>query len=150
MPDLMRVFTVSDRIVQFRPTQPEDEAKARAATDYVNWIWNVQNDGFMRVYNWFKAALLYKVGVVKIGWETEESRRVETYEDVAPDQLALLEGDPEFEVEEVEVTAFASPPAFLLSTVRRRESRAHTRLFAASFAPFCRLICAHLLCPAIR
>ena len=41
-------------------------------------------------------------------------------------------------------------PAFLDSTVIRRESLLHTRLRAASFAPFCLFICAHLLCPDMR
>src|SRR4051812_44273649 len=42
-----------------------------------------------------------------------------------------------------------SPLARRLSTAMRLPSLPHKLLFAASAAPFCRLICAHLLCPAI-
>ena len=37
MPHIMKVFT-SDRIADFEPTGPEDEAEAEQATDYVNYI----------------------------------------------------------------------------------------------------------------
>src|SRR3989344_1014510 len=48
------------------------------------------------------------------------------------------------------VGELTSPPAFFDSTAMRLASLPHTLLFAASFAPFCRFICDHLLCPPIR
>src|SRR3989344_2986049 len=45
--------------------------------------------------------------------------------------------------------ALTSPFAFLLSTAIRFPSLPHTTAFAPSLAPFCRLICDHLLCPPI-
>jgi hypothetical protein len=50
MPSLMRIFTGGDNIVRFEPQGPEDEKKAEQATDYVNYIFQRQNDGFLTLY----------------------------------------------------------------------------------------------------
>ena len=66
MPSLMRIFAAGDQVVRFNPNGPQDEAIADQATDYVNWIWNQQNEGFANFYSWFKDALLKKTGAIKI------------------------------------------------------------------------------------
>ncbi len=66
MPSLMKIFAAGDVVVKFEPARPADDRAAAQATDYVNRIWNQQNDGFAVFYSWFKDALLKKVGIVKI------------------------------------------------------------------------------------
>lgn len=95
MPSLIRVFTSGDEVVRFEPIGPEDEAAAQQATDFVNWIWNRQNEGFRNFYSWFKDALLLRLGVVKIWWEEKVEHGRETYEGLTAAQVALLEIDPE-------------------------------------------------------
>lgn len=68
LPSLMRIFAGGDEVVRFEPVGPEDEEAARQATDYVNWIWNRQNDGFSVFYDWFKDALLKMMGALKRFW----------------------------------------------------------------------------------
>ena len=90
MPSLMRIFTGGDTIVRFEPQGPEDEKAAQQATDYVNYIFQRQNDGFLTLYTWFKDALLSKNGFVKVYWEKYTEQKTETYEGLTEDEVALI------------------------------------------------------------
>ena len=46
MPSLMRIFTTHNNIAEFEPQGPEDVEMAQQATDYVNYVFNKQNNGF--------------------------------------------------------------------------------------------------------
>src|SRR6056300_1524697 len=45
MPSLMRIFTSGDKVVEFVPHGPEDVAMAKQATEYVNYIFQQDNQG---------------------------------------------------------------------------------------------------------
>ena len=90
MPSLMRIFTGGDTIVRFEPQGPEDEQKAQQATDYINYIFQRQNDGFLTLYTWFKDALLSKNGFVKVYWENYTEYKTESYENLTDDEFAML------------------------------------------------------------
>jgi hypothetical protein len=90
MPSLMRIFTGGDTIVRFEPQGPEDEQKAQQATDFVNYVFQRQNDGFLTLYTWFKDALLSKNGFVKVYWEKYTEYKTETYERLTDDEFAFL------------------------------------------------------------
>ena len=47
IPSLMKVFFGSKKIVQFAPRNPEDVASAEQATDYINHIFQNDNNGFL-------------------------------------------------------------------------------------------------------
>jgi hypothetical protein len=98
LPQLIRVFTTTEDIVSFEPQTPEDEESARQATDYCNWVFYRENDGLIILHNWFKDALLQKVGIVKAYWEAQEDVNKETYKNLTEDELALLLSDPGIEV----------------------------------------------------
>ncbi len=100
MPSLMRIFASGDQVVRFNPSGPQDEAIADQATDYVNWIWNQQNEGFANFYSWFKDALLKKTGAIKIWWDESEDVTRETYQGLTDMELQLLAGDPGIEMVE--------------------------------------------------
>lgn len=72
---ITKPFVSSDETVRFAPRGPEDVDIADQATEYVNYVFNCDNPGFLIIHNWFKDALLTKLGVVKIWWE--EQTRVE-------------------------------------------------------------------------
>ncbi len=82
LPDLMKIFTSTNSPVNFDPEGPEDEAGAKQATDYVNYIFTKENTSFLVLYTWFKDALLQKNGVVKYGWQTKEKVKEETFPEV--------------------------------------------------------------------
>jgi hypothetical protein len=90
MPSLMRVFFGGDHIVRFEPQGPEDEKNAQQATDYVNYIFQKENDGFLTLYTWFKDALLSKNGFVKVYWEQYTETKTETYDALTEDEFAKL------------------------------------------------------------
>ena len=98
LPQLIRVFTTTEDIVSFEPRTPDDEESAKQATDYCNWVFYRENDGLIILHNWFKDALMMKVGVVKAYWEAQEDVNKETYKNLTEDELALLLSDPAIEV----------------------------------------------------
>ncbi len=103
LPQLIRVFTTTEDIVYFEPQSPEDEESAKQATDYCNWVFYRENDGLLILHNWFKDALLQKVGVVKAYWEAKEDVNKEKYKNLTEDELAMLLSDPGIEVVEQDV-----------------------------------------------
>jgi hypothetical protein len=103
LPPLVRIFSASDEVVRFDPRGPQDEAGAKQATEYVNWVFMRDNDGLIIMHDWFKDALLQKVGVVKAYWEDKEDITKEKYRDLSDDELAMLLSDETMEVVEKEV-----------------------------------------------
>jgi hypothetical protein len=98
MPALMDIFTSGDEVVRFDPVGPEDVAAAEQETDYVNHVFMQQNPGFLVLYSFIKDALLSKVGIVKVWWETREETERTTYLDQPADAFAMLVADPSTEV----------------------------------------------------
>ena len=98
MPALMDIFTSGDEVVRFEPVGPEDVAAAEQETDYVNHVFMQQNAGFIVLYSFIKDALLSKVGIVKVWWETREEHERETYYDLDDAAFAIIAADPEVEI----------------------------------------------------
>lgn len=100
LPQLLRVFTQSDDIVRFEPRGPGDEEGSKQATEYCNWVFYTQNEGFSVLHDWFKDALMQKTGVVKAYWDTKVDVTKETYENLSDEQLILLLSDDQVDVVE--------------------------------------------------
>src|SRR6188768_2906640 len=83
---VLKPFVSADEVVSFDPRGPEDQAQAEQATEYVNYVINCDNPGFLILHNWFKDALLTKIGVVKAWWEDRSRAAVR---DVAMDAAQL-------------------------------------------------------------
>ena len=97
MPNLMRVFTSNDKYVRFQARAAEDMDLAEQISDYCNYIID-QNDGYKVLYNWFKDALLFRLGVLKYYFEETESVTEEEYEGLNETELAALLANPNIEV----------------------------------------------------
>ena len=106
LPSLVRIFTGSDNIVVFEPQGPRDEASAKQATDYCNWVFTRDNEGVAILHDWFKDALLQKNGIVKAYWEDKEDITKERYFDLSNDELAMLMSDETMEIVEQDTTEF--------------------------------------------
>lgn len=87
---LLKPFVSSEDVVVFEPRGPEDEEAAKQATEYVNYVFQVDNNGFLLLHNWFKAALLEKVGIVKCWWEDSEQKKTERLEGLDAQQIELV------------------------------------------------------------
>jgi GrpB-like predicted nucleotidyltransferase (UPF0157 family) len=106
LPSLVRIFTGSDDIVVFEPQGPRDEASAKQATQYCNWVFTKDNEGVAILHDWFKDALLQKNGIVKAYWEDKEDVTKERYFDLSNDELAMLMSDETMEIVEQDTTEF--------------------------------------------
>jgi len=90
MPSLMRMFTGSSKIVEYKAKRPEDQKKAELATAYINHIFVHEMDGFQVLYDWFKTALLEKNSVVKVYYEDRKIPMVERYSGLTYEELAMV------------------------------------------------------------
>jgi hypothetical protein len=106
LPSLVRIFTGSDDIVVFEPQGPADEASAKQATQYCNWVFSRDNEGVSILHDWFKDALLQKNGILKAYWEDKEDITKERYFDLTNDELAMLMSDETMEIVEQDTTEF--------------------------------------------
>lgn len=98
---ILKPFVSADETVSFAPRGPEDVEQAEQATEYVNYIFNCDNPGFSILHDWFKEALLLKLGIVKFWWEDED--RFEGQEIEVPDEMSLAAiGDQLVDYREVE------------------------------------------------
>jgi hypothetical protein len=92
----LRPFVSSDETVRFAPRQEEDVELAEQATEYVNYVFNCDNPGFQIMHDWFKDALLSKLGVVKVWWE--DTSRTDQHPVQINDEMhgAYLRMQPEY------------------------------------------------------
>lgn len=103
LPDLIEVFTSSDKAVVFEPVGQEDEESAEQVTNACNYVFYKQNKGFLILYTALKDALLLKTGAVKWFWEKKRTPTFNTYRAVDEMQLAdFLASNPSAEVVEQE------------------------------------------------
>ena len=65
LPQIMRTFFGSERVVEYVPRQPEDVVSAQQATDFVNQVVLGQdNSAFSICYNAIKDSLVKRIGVI--------------------------------------------------------------------------------------
>ena len=87
LPSMMRVFFGSEKAVEFSPRNADDVAMAEQATDYVNYLLTVDNNGLDIFYSVFKDALMNRGGFVK--WSWDDSIEVQTHRFEGLDEGAL-------------------------------------------------------------
>ena len=103
LPNLLRVFTASDKVVRCEPITAEDVPLAEQATAYLNHVFYKDNNGFQLLYNFFKDALIEKNGFLKIYYDESEKVEFETYKNLSKaDKDALNDTKDEIEVIEEE------------------------------------------------
>jgi hypothetical protein len=103
LPNLLRVFTASDKVVVCEPVKADDAPLADQATAYLNHVFYKENDGFQLLYNFFKDALLEKNGILKIYYDKIQKVEYETYQNLTQAEKDAL-NDTQDEIEVVEET----------------------------------------------
>jgi hypothetical protein len=93
MPSLLRVFTAAEKPVEFAPRNAEDVAMAEQATDYVSFVFNVDNPGFTIMHSAIKDALKSKIGVFKWYTAPQYSMSEHVFEKIDQAQVNLLQQD---------------------------------------------------------
>ena len=110
LPNLLRVFTASDKVVHCEPMTAEDVPMAAQATAYLNHVFYKENDCFQLLYNFFKDALIEKNGFLQIYWDDSEKVDYETYENLSIVEKEALQ-DTKDEIETVEEEVFEDESA---------------------------------------
>lgn len=90
LPDLLEVFTASDKAVVFEPIGPEDVEMAEQVTDACNYVFYKKNNGFLILYTAIKDGLMLKTGGIKWYYETVKTPTVSRYVGVDEMQIALF------------------------------------------------------------
>lgn len=98
MPSLMKIFVSGDKVAEFEPVGPGDEAIASQATDYTNYIFTKDNKGYDVLQTAFRDGLIQKCGVVKIGWEVGEDITKDSYKGLTDLELEQLVAPNDVEV----------------------------------------------------
>jgi hypothetical protein len=115
LPTLMRIFFGGRHVVRYVPQGPEDVEFAKQATDYAQFLGRRGNCGFLVFHDWFKDALLEKIGAITIYYEDKVRRELERYAELSEDELDELlseEGVEPVALEETVTTEEApEPPA---------------------------------------
>ncbi len=98
LPNLLRIFTASDKVVRCDPVTAEDVPMADQATAYLNHVFYKENDGFKLLYNFFKDALIEKNGFLKVYYDESERVEHETYKNLTEDEYyALMDTNDDIE-----------------------------------------------------
>lgn len=97
LPALLRPFVTAHEAMECEPQRPQFEPVAKLASEYLRWLFWKKNKGDTILYQWFKDALIQKVGFVKVVWDSDEVDAEETYRDLLPEQVQELLQDDDVE-----------------------------------------------------
>jgi hypothetical protein len=100
MPDLLRIFTGPEHLVEFEPSTQADEAWVEQATEAVRNIFEKENDGFSIIHGSLKDGLIRKFAVATWWHEFVDKSYVEDYS-MPEDEFAMFMQENGDEVEVV-------------------------------------------------
>lgn len=107
MPNLMRVFLQSDKIVEYVPKNSQEARFAEQASKYVNYKFD-ENNGYKVLYDVFQDALLKKCGIAKVYWDSSTEVNTYNFSNLNEMEFTALVNDDDIEivkhVTEIEVT----------------------------------------------
>lgn len=101
---LLDTFTADRRVVEFTPETNEDIEAARQATEFVNYLFYRQNNGFKVLQDTIHDGLVSKLGVVKRWYDKRYSYIQEDFADLDEAQFVMLASDPDVEITTLDQT----------------------------------------------
>ena len=111
LPSILRVFFGSDRALEFQPTNAGTQGQADQATDYVQFVFAEDNDGFLKSHTVLKDGLLHKLGIFKWGWDKTSATRAFALDKVTQSELELIASDDAVSLTLVRQLTEGSAPA---------------------------------------
>jgi hypothetical protein len=102
LPGIMRVFDAPD-VVGFLPRRPGDEDNATQASEYLNYLWENELNGYLVLYTAVHDALVVRNGIVKHYWDFTPEYCVEEMYGLDPGQFLSLATDPNINLLGVQV-----------------------------------------------
>lgn len=124
MPDLVRIFTGPEDIVQFRPVGPDDEQTAVQATEVIRHIFEKENDAFLLIHGSIKDGLVRKFAIASWWHEYVDRSYVESYT-LPEDEFGLFMQENEGEVEIVESKAISRRGRTIIKAKVRHQRYEH-------------------------
>jgi hypothetical protein len=97
-PGLMRIFANSDRVVEFEPKGPGDEEAAQQATDYINYVFQRECNGYKVLLDAFDDSLGLGNGVILHWWDPTPCYETESFSGLSDDAFTDLVSDDNVEV----------------------------------------------------
>lgn len=125
MPQMMRVFMMSDKVVEFLAKHPGAVDAASEATEYVNHVFKEDCDGYQVLHDAMYDAFLTKNGIAKLWWDDTEEYDTALLTGLPEAVYAqIVENDDvevlEFEEAEPEVRAYPDPTTGQMMQVPER------------------------------
>lgn len=93
LPSLARVLLGAEHTVEFAPNKAEAVEQAAQQTDYVRYVFEQDNGGFLKTVAVLKDGLIRKIGIFKWGWDTSEQTQAFRQEGIDDAQMKLLAAD---------------------------------------------------------
>lgn len=90
LPGIIRVFTASDRMVEYKPVGKGDDQFAELASDYINHIFWKDNPGYRILWDATHDSLLQANGIVKHWWDDAEECEYSEHSGMTEIKLAML------------------------------------------------------------
>jgi hypothetical protein len=98
LPGIIRVFSASDRMAEYEPVGKGDEEFASQATDYCNYVFWKDNNGYRVLWDATHDSLLLGNGIVKHWWDDKEDCEYSELTGMTAEQIAILQQERGFEV----------------------------------------------------
>lgn len=98
LPGTIRVFTASDRMVDYEPQRPGDEEFCEQASDYANYVFWKDNDGYRILWDATHDSLLMADGIVKTWWDDAEECEYAVRTGLTAEAIAILLQDRDIEI----------------------------------------------------
>lgn len=98
LPGIIRVFTASDQMAVYEPQRPGDEQFAKQATDYCNYIFMKDNQGYRTLWNGTHDSLLLGNGIIKHWWDKKEECEYSEHTGLTEEQIAIITSEDGVEI----------------------------------------------------
>jgi hypothetical protein len=133
MPSLMRIFFGGPDVCKISPQGEEDIAGADLLNEKVNHDFTRGFNGYLLLYDWFRDALVDKMGVVKYWWENVVEFTPKKHQGLTDPELTSLLGGTRFQLDKQETTT--GPDGMPSHNVMGREVHSYSRPMAEVLPP---------------
>lgn len=135
MPSLLRILFGEEAAVEYAPSQKDQIEMAEQVTKYVlDVILQQDNSGFLIYHDWFKDALIKRIGVVKVWADSGTEKRSRTVLYQTYDQVTILASDDNIEIDELR-RCDTAPPGQILWDVDYTETQNWKHIRVACIPP---------------
>ena len=93
LPGLIRLFGATESPVFLVPRTEAEIDTAEQATDYVNYVFWNDNDGFLNLYGAFKDAMTVRTGFIKWWTDNQSEKKRKTYLNLTEDQIGRVQAE---------------------------------------------------------